>query len=70
MGMTVALAAEVYTLRSRVLDLERIVAASAPDAFTQDRADDAGGARADADRFVARLFEPLIGEQQSKGPIR
>lgn len=69
MGMTVALAAEVYALRSRVIDLERIVGASASTALTPEDTGDATRAREDADHFVARLFQPLCGEQQSKGPV-
>lgn len=69
MGMTVALAAEVYALRSRVIDLERVLGASASTAPAPEDAGDAARAREDADRFVARLFQPLCGEQQSKGPV-
>lgn len=55
MGVTIALAAEVYALRERLRALEG--AASGGDAPNEDAA-----------AFVARILEPLRGEQQSKGP--
>ena len=71
LGVTMALAAEVYLLRSRVRTLERAQRAAGHDV-------DAAGAlstaaaeaeRADAAAFVAHLLEPVLGEQQSRGPL-
>ena len=68
MGMMMALAAEVYVLRSRVRTLERAQRARGdsidPDAFAVDDASE----REDAAAFVAHLLEPAFGEQQARGP--
>lgn len=61
MGVTMALAAEVYVLRSRLLDLETRTAGIAPDATLPPEEDAAA--------FVRRLCEPLLGEQQARGPL-
>jgi len=60
MGVTMALAAEVYVLRSRLLALEAQAARGAPDTESPDE---------DAAAFVRRLCEPLLGEQQARGPL-
>lgn len=60
MGVTMALAAEVYVLRSRLLALE---------ARTAGVASDDPAPEEDAAAFVRRLCEPLLGEQQSRGPL-
>lgn len=57
LGVTMALAAEVYMLRERVRQLDG--AAASGDATPGE----------DAAAFVARLLEPLRGEQQAKGPL-
>ena len=66
MGVTMALAAEVYMLRSRVRTLER----AAPQAAeAQLSAEQAAVERDDAAAFVAHLMQPLLGEQQARGPL-
>lgn len=60
LGVTMALAAEVYVLRARLRALEARTDASAADAATPDE---------DAATFAARLLEPLRGEQEAKGPL-
>src|SRR5262245_576822 len=69
MGVIMALAAEVYMLRSRVRRLER---AQAPDGSPGDAdalsPEEAQAERRDAAAFAAHLLEPLIGEQQARGP--
>ncbi len=60
LGVTMALAAEVYVLRSRVLAFEARAAGEPADGSTPDE---------DAATFVARLLAPLIGEQDAKGPL-
>lgn len=66
MGVTMALAAEVYVLRSRLLALEARVTdgtvAAGPASSAEPTADE------DAAAFVRRLCEPLLGEQQARGP--
>jgi len=57
LGVTMALAAEVYILRERVRELDG--ARAAGDATPDE----------DAAAFVHRLLEPLRGEQQAKGPL-
>ncbi len=56
MGITMALAAEVFVLRSQV---RRLAAGGEPTA-----ADDA----ADAEAFVRHLLQSALGEQQTRGP--
>lgn len=60
MGVTMALAAEVYVLRSRLLALESRTANAALAAESPEE---------DAAAFVRRLCEPLLGEQQARGPL-
>lgn len=57
MGVTMALAAEVHMLRERVSELE----AARPSTDTE--------CRESAAAFAARVLEPLLGEQSSKGPL-
>lgn len=57
MGVTMALAAEVHVLRERVSELE----AARPSTDTE--------CRESAAAFAARVLEPLLGEQASKGPL-
>lgn len=59
LGVTMALAAEVYVLRNRLQALETGHGGQAGvEAPPEDAAD-----------FVARLLAPLLGEQQAKGPL-
>jgi hypothetical protein len=69
MGVTMALAAEVYILRRRVQQLERLQQLSVPVATGADvrAADPAEAEQQDAAAFAARLLQPLIDEQQSRG---
>ncbi len=60
MGVTMALAAEVYVLRSRLLALESRMPGAASESLVPDE---------DAAAFVRRLCEPLLGEQQARGPL-
>ncbi len=60
LGVTMALAAEVYVLRDRLHAIEARTGALAATQPTPD---------ADAAAFVARLFAPLAGEQEAKGPL-
>lgn len=60
MGVTMALAAEVYVLRSRLFALEARLPGAVPAAAPADE---------DAAAFVRRLCEPLLGAQQAKGPL-
>ena len=71
MGVTMALAAEVYILRSRLRTLERSQrrAGHDPDAAGELSAAVAEAEQQDAAAFVAHLFEPAIGEQQARGPL-
>ena len=55
MGVTMALAAEVYILRERLRALEG-------------PAGDAATPKEDAAAFAERILSPLRGEQQSKSP--
>ena len=59
MGLTMALAAEVYALRARLLTLESRIVDDAPAEESPEE---------DAASFVHRLCEPLLGEQQARGP--
>ena len=59
LGVTMALAAEVYVMRNRLQVLERNAAGHAELELPQE----------DAADFVARLLAPLLGEQQAKGPL-
>ena len=70
MGMTMALAAEVYMLRSRLRVLERRQLRH--DGHGVDgapSAEDAEAQRKDAEAFVAHLLQPALGEQQARGPL-
>jgi hypothetical protein len=70
MGMTIALAAEVYILRSRLHVLERMQ--QGPGLERVDDAlspEDADAQRKDAEAFVAHLLQPALGEQQARGPL-
>ncbi len=60
MGVTMALAAEVYVLHSRLLALESRTANGEPAAESGEE---------DAAAFVRRLCEPLLGAQQARGPL-
>lgn len=65
MGVTVALAAEVYMLRSRLRAVERVLASEGREPPAVDEAAE----RKDAMAFVAHVLGPAIGEQQSRGPL-
>ena len=67
MGVTMALAAEVYLLRSRVHALER--AGNFPQGPGMPTAEERAAEQRDAQAFVAHLLEPLLGEQASRGPL-
>ena len=69
MGVTMALAAEVYLLRSRVRTLERALCAAGHDVAAAAALSAAEAERADAAAFAARLLEPALGEQQAKGSL-
>ena len=71
MGITMALAAEVYILRSRLRTLERSQRRAGHDpADTSELSTaEAEAERQDAAAFVAHLLEPAIGEQQARGPL-
>lgn len=70
MGVTMALAAEVYMLRSRVRKLEQLqLPANAAAAGSGMSAEQADAGRADAAAFAAHLLQPLLGEQQARGPL-
>lgn len=71
LGLTMALASEVYVLRDRLRALEARLAEAdivAPDALDAEPSPEeiARGA-ADRDAFVAHLMNNLLGEQASKG---
>jgi hypothetical protein len=62
MAVTMTLAAEVYILRERIDDLEcAMVGSPSSDEAKRNRG-------ADAAAFVQHLLQPLLGEQQSRGP--
>jgi len=65
MGATIALAAEVYMLRSRLRVIERTLASEGrePPAIDED------AERRDAMAFVMHVLAPTLGEQQSRGPL-
>lgn len=69
LGMTMALAAELYILRCRVRRLEAAPgrASGAADGDVQTTVE-SEAERQDAAAFVAHLLQPFIGEQQAKGP--
>ena len=71
MGITMALAAEVYILRSRLRTLERSQRQSGHDLADAGEllAHDTEAERQDAAAFVEHLLEPAIGEQQARGPL-
>ena len=71
MGITMALAAEVYILRSRLRTLERAQrrAGRDPADAGEPSTAEAEVERQDAAAFVAHLLEPAIGEQQARGPL-
>ena len=64
MGVTIALAAEVYMLRARLRAIERTLAA---DGRMPPPVDEAAE-RNDAMAFVAHTLGPTLGEQQARGP--
>jgi len=64
MGTTIALAAEVYMLRSRLRAVERMLAKEGREPETIDEAAE----RRDAMAFVQHILGPTLGEQQSRGP--
>ena len=65
MGATIALAAEVYMLRSRLRAVERTLAG----AGREPPAIDEEAERRDAMAFVEHILVPTLGEQQSRGPL-
>jgi hypothetical protein len=71
LGVTMALAGEVYVLRDRLRALEArleeagVVAPGALDA--EPGADELARSAADRDAFVAHLMSNLLGEQVSRG---
>lgn len=67
MGVTMALAAEVYMLRSRLRSLER--AGNFPQGIVEPTPEQADADRRDAQAFVEHLLAPTLGEQQSRGPL-
>ena len=67
MGVTMALAAEVYLLRSRMRALER--AGNFPQGIVEPTAEDKAADQRDAAAFVAHLLEPVLGVQKSRGPL-
>lgn len=67
MGVTMALAAEVYMLRSRLRSFER--AGNFPRGIVEPTAEEAEADRRDAEAFVAHLLQPVLGEQQARGPL-
>ncbi len=69
LGVVMALASEVYILRSRMQTLEwaQRQAGFDPAAVASGIADGEEQRRAAA-AFVAHLLEPVLGEQQAKGP--
>ena len=71
MGITMALAAEVYMLRSRLRTLERSQRRTGhdPGDTSELSTAEAEAERRDAAAFVAHLLEPAIGEQQARGPL-
>ena len=71
MGITMALAAEVYVLRSRLRAVERAQrrAGGGAAADVALSAEEAAAERRDAAAFAAHLLEPAIGEQQARGPL-
>jgi hypothetical protein len=71
LAVTMALASEVYMLRSRVRVLERAHEAAGHDiaAAATLSPEAAEAERADAAAFVAHLLEPSLGEQPARGPL-
>ena len=69
MGVTLALASEVYVLRSHVRELERALLASGIALSPRTRLSPAEleTERRDAEAFVAHLLQPTLGEQQARG---
>ena len=67
MGVTMALAAEVYLLRSRLHALER--AGNFPQGTGIATAEERAAEQRDAAAFVAHLLEPVLGEQASRGAL-
>jgi len=65
MGATIALAAEVYMLRSRLRAVERTLAGEG----REPPAIDEEAERRDAMAFVEHILGPTLGEQQSRGPL-
>ena len=64
MGVTIALAAEVYMLRARLRAIERTLVADGGTPLPVDEAAE----RNDAMAFVAHILGPTLGEQQARGP--
>ena len=70
MGITMALASEVYVLRSRLRQLERALDAGGvlPAGGAASSAELAQAERQDADAFVAHILQAALGDQQARGP--
>lgn len=67
MGTTIALATEVYMLRSRLRALEARLGVAEGASELSPKEQEAQ--RGDAQAFVAHVLGPLMGEQQSRGPL-
>jgi len=71
MGVTMALATEVYVLRDRLRALEAQLAQQGAvdmDGLNQEAApEDLAKHQADRDAFVAHLLSPLLGQESSQG---
>ena len=65
MGATIALAAEVYMLRSRLRAVERALASEGREPPPTDE----DAEKRDAMAFVEHILLPTLGEQQSRGPL-
>lgn len=69
LGVTMALASEVYLLRGRMQILEQAQRRAGFDpAAVAPGGSDVEAQRLDAAAFVAHLLEPALGDQQAKGP--
>lgn len=69
MGIAMALASEVYVLRSRFRQLERALedGGMLPAAIGEPSAEQTEAERRDADDFVAHILQATLGEQQARG---